>query len=143
MNIYRATDPTIVKQMHFWSDCDHDAEHYMLDLANSMINDAGNVYVLVCFDGDELIGHTCGIRQNSNPYIWIYNAWSKSNVFDRTTTDKVDGKKKNGLAFNMIRDWAIEKFGIREMRCRTFLDPEMLKRIWGLEVLSYEMNLKF
>jgi hypothetical protein len=143
MNIYRATDPMIVKQMHFDADCDHAAEFYMLDLADLMINKPDSVYVLVIFEGDELIAQTCAVRQDDNNYIWSFNSWSKSSVFDNPTPVKENGKKKNSYAQQMIKEWAIETFGIHEMRCRTFLDPEKLKRIWGWEILSYELNLKF
>jgi hypothetical protein len=148
MNIYRATDPMIVKSMHFVDDCDHTAQYYMEELALEMFYNADNVFVVVVYEGDELIAHTCAIKLKENNYIWSYNAWSKSQVYEvydkpPETKDNTNGRKKNGYAQQMIKQWAVEKFGIHEMRCRTFLDPEMLKRIWGWEILSHEMTLKF
>ncbi len=133
MKIFRAVNPKVAAMMKFFDDKDSSAGDNMKEMFHMMTAESERVCVSVIFDGDELVGHTCGYKHDDKDFMWSFNSWVKKGI------DKEFAIK----CLDIVKQWSIDTFDIHNMRCETFRNPEAMKRAYDWDKYSTIMELLF
>ena len=133
MQVFRAVNSKVVGMMRFFNDKDSTKEEDALELIGMLISSPNEVCVSVIFDGNELVGHTCGYKYPENNYVWSFNSWVKLGV----------NKEYVIAGLDIVKQWSVDNFNIHEIRCETFRNSKAMKRAYNWDEYSTIMELKF
>ena len=135
MEIRRATNPSIIKFLNplFTEDGAFTRDIIAKELFEIMIATPDEVFVIVIFEDDEILGFAVAWVQDDREYIWLAQAYSKPGC------DRCQGK----VAIDLIKQWAIEKFNIHEIRFETDRNVKAIERAWGFKQHATVMSSKF
>lgn len=135
MEVRRATDPKIIKVLrpYFIEDGAFTRDIIAKELFEIMIAVPNEIFVGIIFEENEIYGFAVAWLPDNREYIWLAQAWSKSG----------SERKYGQAAIEMIKQWAMEKFNIHEIRFETNRNPKVIERVWGFKSHATVMNCKF
>ena len=132
MVIFRAENPNVVRYIYpkLVVEDGYSQEKAIEDIYFFLDSRPEDICAAVIFDGDELVGMLIAMHFDYRDHIWIEQAWVDSSV------SKADSTKM----LELVEDWAIDNFGIRELRFQTDRNPQAFERRWGFEVKGHIMR---
>lgn len=107
---------------HFVEDGGYTKEVIAAELRRYMTETPDSVFVLVGYDGEEIVGHTIAWLPENRGYIWSDQSWIKNG----TPTEYVK------MALALMETWAKIK-GVNEIRLETERNKDAIVRRWGFQ----------
>lgn len=122
INIRQEIDVAIIDKIkeHFVEDGGYTKEVMAAELRRYMTETPDSVFVLVGYDGDEIVGHIIAWLPENRSYVWLDQVWNKNG----TPTDA----SVQGMI--LLETWAKIK-GRHEIRMETGRNETVIARRWG------------
>lgn len=132
MVVFRARDVSVLRYVFpvLVVDSGIDVEYIAEFIYGLLINRPDDICIATLFDGSKLRGMVIGIQEPFRDFIWIEQAWIDKGV------KKADSCK----LLELIEDWALEEFDIKELRFQTERNPSTFEKAWKFRVKGYVMT---